>query len=74
MNKSLSSLVIKLADRVCNVLDFKNAGDEDYAVAYAAKAQSLYDAALSRLDEIQLLFGSKTRSEVVNAVNAMAAI
>jgi hypothetical protein len=48
--KSIAALNIKVADRLCNVEDFFNAGD-DYANAYFLKAEPLFAAALAREQE-----------------------
>lgn len=62
--KSVNALVIKLADRACNVQDFINGGDGKYASKYARKAQPLYDAVMDRIDEIESVYGLKTRQIV----------
>lgn len=42
-HKSPISLIIKIADRYCNVQDFIRSGNKKYAKKYAKKAQPLYD-------------------------------
>jgi (p)ppGpp synthase/HD superfamily hydrolase len=55
---SIPALVIKLADRYCNVLDFMLTKPE-YASRYFHKAAPLIDAARSRLAEINERFGGR---------------
>lgn len=54
--KPVEALVIKLFDRMDNIIDF-SFHQPDYAPAYRAKATALYEAALTRLDEINTRFG-----------------
>lgn len=68
--KSVNALVIKLADRACNVQDFINGGDK-YASTYANKAQPLYDAVINRIDEIESVYGSKTRLVIQHVVGEL---
>jgi len=55
-DKSVSALVIKCADRFCNVCDFM-ATCSDYARKYWKKADDLMDTMFSRGDEIVDAFG-----------------
>jgi (p)ppGpp synthase/HD superfamily hydrolase len=54
--KSVYALVVKVADRVCNTRDFM-ATLLDYAPKYWRKAQDLFDANLTRKEEIMKEFG-----------------
>lgn len=57
--KSGRALVLKCADRFCNVMDyFKD--DARYAAKYWAKGRPLFDIAFSRQDEIAGQFGGET--------------
>lgn len=58
-SKSVKSLVIKLADRISNTLDFQQ-DSPDYAPKYWAKASELVAAFYARESEITEVFGSKT--------------
>lgn len=51
---SISSLIIKLADRICNVSDFLES-DKEYALKYYHKADELYAAFFNRSDELKAL-------------------
>lgn len=57
VNKDIAALVIKLVDRVCNVLDFYEDGNVDYAKKYALKAKPLFAALAQREEEIIERFG-----------------
>lgn len=43
-NKSLASIIIKIADRLANVRDYMDAGKRKYASKYALQAYPLYNA------------------------------
>ena len=55
-SKSIESLLVKLADRCCNVCDFF-ATDPNYAPKYFSKASSLYEAMVQRQPEFLERFG-----------------
>lgn len=55
-DKSVHALVVKVADRVCNTLDFI-ATDPQYASKYWKKATNLFEIMLCRGDEINANFG-----------------
>jgi (p)ppGpp synthase/HD superfamily hydrolase len=55
-SKSIEALVIKVADRICNVLDFMKT-DKEYAKIYCGKAIGLWEAFESRLNEVGEFFG-----------------
>lgn len=57
MGKSIEALVIKCADRCCNVYDFMAADTSDYARKYWKKADDLMDAMFARGNEINEKFG-----------------
>jgi (p)ppGpp synthase/HD superfamily hydrolase len=54
--KSIRSLVIKLADRICNTKDFGMTRPE-YARKYWEKAQPIFDALGDRYEELEGFFG-----------------
>lgn len=55
-HKPVQCLVVKLADRLCNVEDFF-ASDEKYALTYYDRAKGLIEAVVNRLDEIKSFYG-----------------
>lgn len=56
-DKDLYSLVIKLADRICNIRDFR-AQNPKYAIKYIEKSRPLFQIFADRSLEIQRQFGS----------------
>lgn len=56
MGKSVHALVIKVADRCCNTLDWIDAGG-DYAPKYWKKADDLFSAFVTRKDQIVTFYG-----------------
>lgn len=69
--KSVNALVIKLADRACNVQDFINGGDGAYGAKYARKAEPLYEAVMSRTTEIEQAYGRPTTLLMVGVVKEL---
>ena len=69
--KSVNALVIKLADRACNVQDFINGGDGAYGAKYARKAQPLYEAVMARTTEIENMYGQSTAHRMVGVVQEL---
>jgi (p)ppGpp synthase/HD superfamily hydrolase len=61
---SISALVIKLADRYCNVRDFMLT-EPKYAKKYFSKAAILVEIATSRLAEINSTFGAETGPSIL---------
>lgn len=57
-NKSVEALVIKFADRICNVRDF-GIYDRVYAKKYLAKADNLFQNIIDRFPELEKRFGEK---------------
>ena len=55
-DKSVEALVIKIADRCCNTLDWLD-NDNEYAPKYWKKAEPLFSAMMTRREEIVLHFG-----------------
>ncbi|MDR3582524.1 MAG: hypothetical protein P4L67_04595 [Candidatus Pacebacteria bacterium] len=55
--KSVVALVVKVMDRICNVWDFYDDGDREYARKYLQKASELWMAAYARRSEIIDRFG-----------------
>ena len=66
MHKSLAALIIKVADRLGNVMDFANAGNK-YAAKYYAKAEVLWKALREREDELVLAYGNDLAANIVRA-------
>ncbi len=64
-NKSLDSLVIKMVDRVCNVLDFK-VSSPNYAVKYYGKAKCLEKVLLARKEEFCREYGDEAFNNLWN--------
>jgi len=63
---SVEALVIKVADRLDNVKGFMLTSP-DYAQKYFDKAEDLFEALTSRLDEIEDKFGKKTGKNIVDS-------
>jgi (p)ppGpp synthase/HD superfamily hydrolase len=59
-HKSVESLVIKVADRICNVRDFART-DRAYAAKYLLKAEPLHRAKRDRAGEVEKRFGPAAR-------------
>lgn len=55
--KSVQALVIKVADRLCNSMDFYHSGDRKYAWKYLRKADCVFEAFYDRNEEIVKFFG-----------------
>ncbi len=67
---SVDALIIKVADRINNVQDFMNTSP-DYAQAYFDKADDLFDALMSRLDEIKAEYGKQTVANIVDSYTSV---
>lgn len=65
---SIESLIIKVADRLCNVIDFwlTNPG---YALKYFNKAAPLFQHMFFRHDEIARVFGEEAEANIIRAYN-----
>lgn len=59
----IEAVVVKLADRFCNVEDFLRI-DPNYAQSYFWKAKSVSNAFLSRQTEVASTFGSETTATI----------
>ena len=55
-SKSIHALAIKVADRICNTVDFIST-DPDYAPKYWKKAEDLFDIMITRGEELMREFG-----------------
>lgn len=69
MTKSVTALVIKMADRVCNTLDFFHGGDPKYAAKYWGKGKPLFEAFKTRCEEragreVQEFFGEEVYTQM----------
>lgn len=63
-------LVVKAADRICNVLDF-TVQDPTYAPKYFAKAQAIWTALVSREAEIVTEFGQAAYDNLMTAYRTL---
>ena len=70
-HKSVQALIIKLADRICNVQDFKLVGDHTYASKYLHKADCLIEIAERRRDEIGSMWGEITNQQIREEWNSL---
>ena len=67
--KSVEALVMKAADRICNVRDFQRT-DPKYAEKYLGKASNLFLAVNDRAEEINHRFYNKeTAAKIIAAKN-----
>lgn len=66
VNKSVDALIIKIADRICNVKDFLLT-NEKYAIKYFNKAEPLFNALKSRLQEIGRAYGFDTQKAMLSS-------
>ena len=58
-NKSLEALLVKVADRICNVRDFFYSDNRSYAPKYMRKADALFDVFHKRKNEIdKVVYGN----------------
>jgi (p)ppGpp synthase/HD superfamily hydrolase len=70
-SKSVESLVIKIADRICNTADFV-VQRPDYAPKYWAKALPLWGALDLRDEEIAIRFGHGVAHSIIIDAESMA--
>lgn len=68
--KPIEALIIKLADRILNVLDW-NKEDPKYAIKYFYKADSLFAAFSNRKKEILDRFGIITVTSIVSDISRL---
>lgn len=66
--KSVRALVIKLADRIDNTMDFYQ-DDKSYALKYWKKATDILNAFFSRKSEIVTLFGEKVFDSMRSSID-----
>lgn len=65
-NKSTESVVIKIADRYCNVNDYlRTAGKQEYASTYALQAYPLYDSFTKRVKERKVNLDSDIQKKIL---------
>jgi (p)ppGpp synthase/HD superfamily hydrolase len=67
-NKSIESLVIKVADRYCNVFDFFHGGDKKYAKKYLGKATVLLELVEVRDQEVIDKFGQEVADNINHGI------
>ena len=71
-SKSIWAILIKLADRYCNVKDFAESGDKKYALIYYKKFTPLYPCLDLIADQFCCLVADKIErkyDELVNSLN-----
>lgn len=66
----IDSVVVKLADRASNVESFANSRP-DYVARYARKAIPLYQAVISRRQELYEWFGQDACSKIINLASEL---
>lgn len=66
--KSIDALVLKLADRFCNIEDFE-IDDQEYAIKYTEKAKNLFKIAIDRKSEISGRFGFEVCDNIMKEIN-----
>lgn len=68
-DKSIDAVIIKVADRLCNVMDFQLT-KPDYAFKYMNKALALFDIVTqSRQDEVISKYGIETWKKIATAID-----
>jgi (p)ppGpp synthase/HD superfamily hydrolase len=68
--KSIDAVIIKIADRLCNVMDFKLT-QPDYASKYMFKAIPLFNAFYAKKAEIVTKYGHETYSRIYLAIEEL---
>lgn len=66
MTASIYALTVKIADRLCNTMDFYYGGDPYAKKYFAVNGKPIFDAMQLRLNDLEELHGIK----VVNAIKA----
>lgn len=75
VDKSLHSLVLKIADRMCNIADFMASNDtKDYAKKYYKKAKPLFDTYSARLDELREEFGDAIALDIGRSIATFSSV
>lgn len=64
VEKPVVSLVVKMADRACNIDDFLKTGDRNYAQKYCLAASSLFNAVITRKKDIVDAFGESVYQKI----------
>jgi (p)ppGpp synthase/HD superfamily hydrolase len=70
-SKSATTYIVKLADRIDNILDFANCGNVEYSKEYAKKAQVLvdiWDRSIDMKCKVDTQFGVYTKEKVESLV------
>lgn len=70
--KPIEVVVIKLADRYRNTLDFANGGDPSYAIKYLSRASGLTGLVHLRRNDIIIRFGQQTASTITRNFQLLA--
>ena len=63
---SPEALAIKVADRLCNTMDFLAGSTPDYAPIYFRKADPLFEALHARLADLDACFGESVRRNILD--------
>lgn len=71
--KSVDALIIKLADRLINILDFAHS-DFNYAKKYMQKAAALFISFCRRIEEVENAFGKATIDSILDAMEEVSKI
>lgn len=69
-SKSLEALLIKVADRICNVRDFAES-DFNYAKKYYNRADGLWSAFALRAEDIKQHFGEGVQASIQQQIAAL---
>ena len=67
----VDSLLVKVADRLCNVNDYIRQGDAVYAARYAFRLWPVYTSFLTRTAEIKHLLGDDAQMRGVGAIHKL---
>jgi (p)ppGpp synthase/HD superfamily hydrolase len=74
IHKPPEAIVVKSADRNCNVWDFFHGGDAAYACEYFQKANGLWIAVKERRSDIETNFGPAVWSNMTSSIEHQARI
>lgn len=66
--KTIQALILKIADRIVNIYDFRNDNDA-YAYIYTDQANCLFEAFSSKTKQIEEKFGPRVVYSIENEIN-----
>lgn len=72
--RPIDSLLVKIADRFCNVHDYVRQGDANYAARYAFRIWPVYESFLTRKAEAEYNLGDEVVTHVIKALVLLQAI